>query len=156
MYHSPPTQHHVSALTDLFLHETERLMKDWLFVWAVEYNMSDVVRLNWSRHPGTSSANILSEIIRNSRMESQHKWFFLVQLSRQLSLMLKRIANIFLSEHVLFGCGCAAKESFRKRAGTKNGVYMFQKMCNWNVQISWSGMSHILKISLSEIWSKHI
>lgn len=89
-------------------------------------------------------------------MESQHKWFFLVQLSRQLSLLLKRIANIFLSEHVLFGRGCAAKESFRKRAGTKNGVYMFQKMCNWNVQISWSGMSHILKISLSEIWSKYI
>lgn len=43
----------------------------------------------------------------------------MVQLSRQISLLLKRIANIFLSEHVLFGCGCTAKESFRKRAELK-------------------------------------
>jgi len=64
------------------------------------------IELNGYRHPGTSSANVLSEIIRKPRMESQHKWFFLVQLSRQLSLLLKRIANVFLSEHVLFGCGC--------------------------------------------------
>ena len=61
-------------------------------------------------------------------MEFQHKWFIPVQLNLQLSLLLKRIADIFLCEHVLFGC--AAKESFVKRAGTKNGIYMFQYAFN--------------------------